>query len=72
MSSDEKEDKTIQGVAVNHDEQFSIWPADQENAVGWRNIGKSDPRKENPAHIKDVWTDMRPLSPRKRTGRAEP
>jgi MbtH protein len=68
MSSDEKEDETIHRVAVNHDEQSSIGPADQENAIGWRNIGKSDPRNESLAHIKDVWTDTRPFSLRKRGG----
>jgi MbtH protein len=68
MKPDEKEDETTHGVAVNHDGQFSIWPADQENALGWRNIGKSGPKEESLAHIKDVWTDMRPFTLRKRTG----
>ena len=29
---DEKEDKTTYKVVVNHEEQYSIWPADRENA----------------------------------------
>ena len=31
MTRDEQEDKTIYKVVVNHEEQYSIWPADREN-----------------------------------------
>jgi MbtH protein len=51
---------------VNHEEQYSIWPADRENALGWKDAGKSGPKAECLAYIKDVWTDMRPLSLRKK------
>jgi MbtH protein len=49
-------------VVVNHEEQYSIWPADRDNAPGWRDAGRSGSREECLAYIKDVWTDMRPLS----------
>ena len=62
---DETEDKTIYKVVVNHEEQYSIWPADRENAPGWRDAGKSGPKADCLAHIKEVWTDMRPLSLRR-------
>lgn len=65
MRSDEQEDTTIYKVVVNHEEQYSIWPADRENALGWRDAGKSGVKSECLAYIKDVWTDMRPLSLRK-------
>ena len=52
-------------VVVNHEEQFSIWPQDRENALGWRDAGKSGSRPECLAYIKEVWTDMRPLSLRR-------
>ena len=65
MSTDETEDKTIYKVVVNHEEQYSIWPADRENALGWRDAGKSGTKAECLAHIKEVWTDMRPLSLRR-------
>ena len=42
--------------------QYSNWPADRENALGWRDAGKSGPKADCLAHIKEVWTDMRPLS----------
>jgi MbtH protein len=65
MSRDESEDKTIYKVVVNHEEQYSIWPADRENALGWNDAGKSGTKDECLAYIKEVWTDMRPLSLRK-------
>ena len=65
MPKDEQEDKTIYKVVVNHEEQYSIWPADRENALGWRDAGKSGPKDACLAYIKEVWTDMRPLSLRK-------
>ena len=40
MNRDEQEDTTIYKVVVNHEEQYSIWPADRENAPGWRDAGK--------------------------------
>jgi MbtH protein len=66
MSRDEREDTTIYKVVVNHEEQYSIWPAHRENALGWNDVGKTGPKAECLAYIKDVWTDMRPLSLRKR------
>jgi MbtH protein len=63
---DEREDTTIYNVVVNHEEQYSIWPAYKENALGWRNEGKSGTKEECMAYIKEVWTDTRPLSLRKK------
>jgi MbtH protein len=53
-------------VVVNHEEQYSIWPADRENAPGWRDAGESGTKEECLAYIGEVWTDMRPLSLRKK------
>ena len=63
---EEQEDNAIYKVVVNHEEQYSIWPVDRENALGWRDAGKSGPKAECLAYIKEVWTDMRPLSLRKK------
>ena len=41
MNQDEREDSTIYKVVVNHGEQYSIWPADRENPLGWRDAGKT-------------------------------
>ena len=62
MNHDETEDTTIYNVVVNHEEQYSIWPAHRENTLGWRNVGKTGSKSECLAYIKEVWTDMRPLS----------
>jgi uncharacterized protein YbdZ (MbtH family) len=59
---DEEEDKTIYKVVMNHEEQYSIWPEYRENPPGWNDAGKVGPKPEVLAYIKEVWTDMRPLS----------
>jgi MbtH protein len=61
----EDDDKTIYRVVINHEEQYSIWPADRENPPGWRDAGKSGTKAVCLAHIDQVWTDMRPLSLRR-------
>lgn len=63
---DEKDDNRIYKVVVNHEVQYSIWPADKVNALGWADAGKIGTKAECLAHIKEVWTDMRPLSLRKK------
>ena len=67
----EREDTTIYKVVVNHVEQYSIWPADRENALGWNDAGKSGTKQECLAYIEEVWTDMRPLSLRKKMEESE-
>jgi MbtH protein len=67
MSIDnDSEDMTIYKAVVNHEEQYSIWPADRDNPLGWTDTGKTGPKAECLEYIKEVWTDMRPLSLRKR------
>jgi MbtH protein len=62
---EEEEDTTIYQVVVNHEEQYSIWPADREIPRGWREAGKQGSKAECLSHIEQVWTDMRPLSLRR-------
>lgn len=66
MSQDDAPDTAIYKVVVNHEEQYSIWPADRENALGWNDAGKSGTKEDCLAYIKEVWTDMRPLSLRQK------
>jgi MbtH protein len=47
---------------VNHEQQYSIWPADMELPAGWRIAGEAGPEQDCLAHIEELWTDMRPLS----------
>lgn len=62
VMADDVEDTTIYKVVLNHEEQYSIWPAHRENPLGWRDEGVSGTKQECLAHIDVVWTDMRPLS----------
>ncbi|CAG0930676.1 MbtH protein [Thermoflexales bacterium] len=71
MNREEEEDQTIYKVVVNHEEQYSIWSAERENPLGWNDVGKSGPKDECLAYIKEVWTDMRPLSLRKKMAEDE-
>ena len=65
MPLDEQEDLTTYDVVVNHEEQYSIWPANRELPRGWTRAGKQGLKADCLAYIEQVWTDMRPLSLRK-------
>ena len=66
MDPDAREDQTIYEVVVNHEEQYSIWPQYKgDPPLGWKKAGKNGPKAECLSYIKEVWTDMRPLSLRK-------
>ena len=65
MAIEDGEDNRIYKVVMNAEEQYSIWPADRENALGWNDAGKTGTKAECLAYIEQVWTDMRPLSVRK-------
>lgn len=68
--SDERQDTTIYKVVVNHEEQYSIWPAHKELPLGWNDVGKEGLKDECLAWIKEVWTDMRPKSLREKMKQA--
>lgn len=53
-------------VVINHEEQYAIWPADKDVPVKWRTVGVRGSRDECLAHVRRVWTDMRPLSVKRR------
>lgn len=72
MAHDENDDTRLYDVVVNHEEQYSIWEAGRPVPEGWRPAGKSGTKAECLAHIRDVWTDMRPLSLRRRMDAAAP
>lgn len=65
MSRSEEEDTTVYRVVVNHEEQYSIWPEWKELPLGWTVVGTTGTKAECLEYIKNVWTDMRPLSLRK-------
>ena len=58
----DREDIRVYKVVVNHEQQYSIWFAERENPLGWRDVGKSGLKSECLEYIKEVWTDIRPLA----------
>lgn len=59
-------------VVVNGEEQYSIWLVGQAIPVGWRTVGVSGNKPHCLDWIEQHWTDMRPLSVRRRLAEAEP
>lgn len=53
-------------VVINHEEQYSILLETSPIPAGWKDDGKAGPKSECLAYIEEVWTDMRPLSLRKK------
>ncbi len=52
-------------VVINHEEQYSIWPVDRKTPRGWKDTGRSGGFAELQRYLREVWTDMRPLSIRR-------
>ena len=65
MPTQENEDTRTYVVLVNHEEQYSLWLADKPVPAGWTAVGKPGSRDECLAYVKEVWTDMTPLSLRR-------
>jgi MbtH protein len=65
MKDDQENTDIIYKVVVNHEEQYSIWPLNKQTPLGWSEVGKTGAKDECLEYIKQVWTDMRPLSLRK-------
>jgi MbtH protein len=68
MNPDESTRETLYKVVINHEAQYSIWFADRDAPAGWEEAGPRGSREECLAYIEGVWTDMRPLSLRTRSG----
>jgi MbtH protein len=65
------DEKAIFKVLVNHEEQYSLWPEGRDNPLGWNTVGKPGTKQECLEYIKTIWTDMRPLSLRKKMDNQE-
>jgi len=70
MTQSDPETTAQYHVVVNDEEQYSIWPAEREPPAGWRATGFTGTKQACLAHIEEVWTDMRPLSLRKKMEQA--
>ncbi|MFJ7275311.1 MbtH family protein [Kitasatospora sp. NPDC098663] len=63
--ADESHTDEIYTVLVNEEEQYCTWLAGKEIPANWKEVGKTGTQEECLAYIKEVWTDMRPLSLRR-------
>lgn len=52
-------------VVVNGEEQYSLVLAGHPIPQGWRDVGRQGSKQECLASIRELWTDMRPLSLRR-------
>jgi MbtH protein len=64
----DKDDGPLYKVVVNDEQQYSLWSAQTSPPPGWRETGVEGGRDRCLAHIRQVWTDMRPLSLRRAMG----
>ncbi len=63
MAADDPENTFT--VVINHEEQYSIWPAHRATSDGWRDAGFIGGKRECLAYVEAQWRDMRPLSLRR-------
>jgi len=61
----DSDESTVYTVVATDEEQYSIWPTHKPIPAGWRDAGKTGPKAECLLYVKEVWTDMRPLSLRR-------
>lgn len=61
---------TLYTVVVNDEGQYSIWPDFKPIPDGWRGIGQPESREACLQRIEQAWTDLRPLSLRRRLDEA--
>jgi len=65
MESSHESDRAVYKVVINHEEQYSIWPARMDLPPGWNDVGFQGDRNTCLERIRELWTDMRPLSVRR-------
>ncbi len=70
MNTNNNKETAPYKVVINHEEQYSIWPAEKDNPSGWQDAGKNGSKEDCLVYIREVWADMRPLSLRKRMEQA--
>lgn len=63
---EEDVDYRTYAVVVNHEEQYSLWPAGTTIPDGWREAGRHGTKAECLEYVAEMWTDMRPLSLREK------
>jgi MbtH protein len=64
--ADEEEDTRVYIVLINAEEQYSLWPKEKKIPPGWQSVDKEGSKSDCMSYVDTVWTDMRPLSLRKK------
>lgn len=64
--NDDTEDLATYIVIINDEEQYSLWKKDKVIPSGWVATGKEGPKEECIRYVDETWTDMRPLSLRRK------
>jgi len=64
MSTDD--DDRLYIVLINEEEQYSLWPSHKHIPAGWKSVGVSGSSAECMSYVDRVWTDITPLTVRKR------
>jgi MbtH protein len=49
-------------VVINHERQYSVWPADSAHPAGWSPVGFTSTLDECISYVDRVWTELRPHS----------
>lgn len=70
MVIDDTEDTREYVVLINDEEQYSLWLKGKKIPAGWRAVGKVGGKEECSRYVDSVWTDMRPLSLRRKMDQA--
>ncbi len=65
MNADSQDERTYV-VLVNDEDQYSLWLKGKVIPPGWRAVGKEGTQADCSAYVDEVWTDMRPLSLRRK------
>jgi MbtH protein len=70
MYADNEDVPQIYTVLINDEEQYSLWLSHKEIPAGWKSVGVTGSKAECMEHVDKVWTDITPLSVRKRLAQA--
>jgi MbtH protein len=65
MEREERDDQMTYEIVVNQEDQYALWLADEPTPLGWNSAGKRGSKSECLAFVREVWTDMTPLSLRR-------
>ncbi|MFB6813994.1 MbtH family protein [Streptomyces sp. NPDC056347] len=64
--SEQHDEQTSYRVVLNDEEQYSIWWTSRTLPDGWHAEGTEGTREQCLTRINELWTDLRPLSLRRR------